>query len=264
MANLDDPVRLSRFQGQVVDSSRDPVLDECVREAAEQAAAPIALVSFVMGQVQYFRAGCGLPPELELSRATSRCHSYCQFVVRSEKPVVIQDIWAAPEMPQALAQTYGIRAYLGVPVSCDSQIVGTLCVADVKPRDWGDSVIAALLPLSERVTARLNELAAMGGAGATAVVGTPAEARLLAESVTTVAQIIERALAEVGPMVRLAGGLGNGTLDAAAFARGTTALKEAVQLYYDLVGAAREVSDTGERLTRSLEVQKAAAPAVVS
>ena len=81
----------------------------------------------------------------------------------------------------------------------------------------------------------------------------------MAQSVSTVAQVIERALAEVGPMVRLAGGLGTGTLDAAAFTRGTTALKEAVQLYYDLIGAAREVSDSSERLTMSLDVQSAAA-----
>ena len=260
MANLDDPARLSRFQGQVVDSSPDDVLEECVREAARRAEAPIALVSFVMGQVQYFRAGCGLPPELDLSRATSRCHSYCQFVVRSEKPVVIQDILAAPDMPQALAQTYGIRAYLGVPVSCEGQILGSLCVADVKTRDWGDAVVDALLPLGQRVTARLNELAASRRAR-DAVAGTPAEAVLLAQSVSTVAQVIERALAEVGPMVRLAGGLGTGTLDAAAFTRGTTALTEAVQLYYDLISAAREVSDTSERLTMSLDVQSAAAPA---
>jgi GAF domain-containing protein len=260
MANLDDPARLSRFQGQVVDSSPDDVLDECVREAARRAEAPIALVSFVMGQVQYFRAGCGLPPELDLSRATSRCHSYCQFVVRSEKPVIIRDILAAPDMPQALAQTYGIRAYLGVPVSCEGQILGSLCVADVKTRDWGDAIVDALLPLSQRVTARLDELAAASRLARDAVAGTPAEAVLLAQSVSTVAQVIERALAEVGPMVRLAGGLGTGTLDAAAFTRGTTALKEAVQLYYDLIGAAREVSDTSERLTMSLGAQSAASP----
>lgn len=257
MANLDDPARLSRFQGQVVDVSPDDVLDECVREAAKRAEAPIALVSFVMGQVQYFRAGCGLPPELDLSRATSRCHSYCQFVVTSEKPVIIPDILAAPEMPQALAQTYGIRAYLGVPVSCDGQILGTLCVADVKPRDWGRATVEALQPLSERVTARLNELAAMSRLARDAVSGTAAEAMLLARSVTSVAQVIERALVEVGPMVRLAGGLGAGTLDAAAFARGTTALKEAVNLYHDLVGAAREVSDSSERLALSLDAQRA-------
>jgi GAF domain-containing protein len=259
MANLDDPARLSRFQGKVVDVSPDDVLDECVREAARRAEAPIALVSFVMGQVQYFRAGCGLPPELDLSRATSRCHSYCQFVVRSEKPIVIRDIPAASDMPQALAQTYGIRAYLGVPVWCDGQILGTLCVADVRTRDWGDETIEALLPLAQRVTARLDELAAASRHARDAVAATPADAGELAQSVVIMAQVIERALAEVGPMVRLAGGLGTGALDADAFARGTTALKEAVNLYYDLVGAAREVSDSSDRLTRSLGAQRPAA-----
>src|SRR4051794_35792390 len=101
MANLDDPVRLSRFQGPVVAATADEVLEECVREASRIAEAPIALVTLVMGHVQYFRAGCNLPPELELSRATSRCHSYCQFVVTSEKPLVVPDVTMRPDLPQA-------------------------------------------------------------------------------------------------------------------------------------------------------------------
>src|SRR5437868_6457041 len=123
MANLDAPERLSRFRGDVVASNPDEILQECVGEASRRLEAPIALVSFVMGHVQYFRAATGLPPELDLSRATARCHSYCQFVVMSEKPLAISDIFARPDMPQAIAQTYGVRAYIGVPLFCQGQLL---------------------------------------------------------------------------------------------------------------------------------------------
>jgi len=255
MANLDDPRRLSCFQGEVISTSGDAQLDDYVRKAAELAEAPIALVTFVMGHVQYFRAATGLPPELELSRATSRCHSYCQFVVTTEKPFAVSDILAHPELPQALAENYGIRAYLGVPVWCEGQLVGTLCVADGRVREWSEATVEKLMLLSRRVSVRLDELAVLNELGPDAVTGTAAEARLLAATVFTVSQVLERALAEVGPLVRLATALGSGDLPMDAFARGANALKESVELYHDLVGAAREVSQTGERLTLSLDTK---------
>jgi GAF domain-containing protein len=249
MAKLDSPERLSRFRGEIVSNTKDDVLEDCVQEASRRTEAPIALVSFVMGHVQYFRAGCNLPPEIDLSRATARCHSYCQFVVTSEKPLAIGDIFARPDMPQMLAQTYGIRAYLGVPIRCEGQLLGTLCVVDVKTREWTDGDVEQLAAVAERVTQRLDELARLGQPAAAPEA---TEMRLLAHSVAEGARIIERALAEVGPMVRLAGGLGLGTLPPDAFVRGATALKEATDLYFELVDAARGVGDTGERLSQAL------------
>jgi GAF domain-containing protein len=250
MANLDAPERLSRFRGEVVAINPDEILEECVREASRQLEAPIALVSFVMGHVQFFRAATGLPPELELSRATARCHSYCQFVVKSEKPLAITDILARTDMPQAIAQTYGVRSYLGVPVFCGGQLLGTLCVVDAKTRDWSDAEIARLTTIATRVSDRLEELARRS-----LPEQRPAEAiemRILAQSVADGARVLERALAEVGPMVRLAGGLGTGTLPAEAFLRGATALREATELYFELVEAARDVSGMGEQLTTAM------------
>jgi GAF domain-containing protein len=250
MANLDAPERLSCFRGDLVATAPDDILEECVREASRRLEAPIALVSFVMGHVQYFRAATGLPPEIDLSRATARCHSYCQFVVMSEKPLAINDIFARPELPQTIAQTYGVRAYLGVPVLCEGQLLGTLCVVDVKTREWSEANIAELTSIATRVTRRLDELSrrrSLEPKPTDAI-----EARILAQSVADGARVIERALAEVGPMVRLAGGLGVGTLPADAFLRGATALREATDLYFELVEAARQVSGTGEQLSETL------------
>jgi GAF domain-containing protein len=248
MAKLDAPERLSQFRGDLVALTPDETLDECVREAARISEAPIALISFVMGHVQYFRSAVGLPPEIDLSRATARCHSYCQFVVTTEQPLAIEDILARSDMPQMLAHTYGIRAYLGVPVTCAGQLLGTLCVVDVKPRAWSQALIAELSSLAARVTARLEELAAHGRAEADA----PGELRILAHSVAEGARVIERALAEVGPMVRLAGGLGLDQLPPDAFVRGATALREATELYHELLAAAAQVSGLGERLSVAL------------
>jgi GAF domain-containing protein len=251
MAKLDAPERLSRFRGELVSLNPDDVLDDCVRAAGRLAETPIALVSFVMGHVQYFRSAVGLPPEIDLSRATARCHSYCQHVVTSEQPLAIEDIRARGDLPQMLARVYGVRAYLGVPVRSDGQVLGTLCVVDVKPRKWSYAAVTELSELAARVSRRLDQLATQGQGDAEAAPSS--ELHLLARSVSEGARVIERALAEVGPMVRLAGGLGLDELPSDAFVRGATALREATELYRDLVDAARSVSWLGEQLTAAVQ-----------
>lgn len=88
MAELDDPKRLAEFTVSILQLDADGVLEDCVKQAAARADAPLALVTFVMSKIQLFRAAVGLPPELEASRATSRCDSFCQFVVKNEGPFV--------------------------------------------------------------------------------------------------------------------------------------------------------------------------------
>src|SRR5207247_4951583 len=99
-----------------------------------------------------------------------------------------------------------------------------------------------------------------GRIGSAPETGTLAEAKELAQSVVTGASVIERALAEVGPMVRLAGGMGVGALPPEAFQRGAAALREAMELYFELVSAARDVSEMGQRLAGSLATQPLAHP----
>ncbi len=251
MAGLDDPKRLEPFRGSVVDLTNDEVLESCVAQACELAGAPIGLVSYVMAHVQFFRTGRNLPPELEVSRATARCHSYCQFVVQSESPLVLNDITARPDMPQTISQAYGIHAYCGVPVYCEGQLLGSLCVVDPNVREWGDELITQLTPLAARVSARLDELAAADRQRAETA--RRVEPEKLAETAAFGARAIERALAEVGPMVRLAGAMGTDALPPEAFIRGATALQQAVALYKELVFAARDVSEASEVLVESFE-----------
>ncbi len=158
MAQLDDPHRLDRIGPHLTTAVPDEVLNECVREAARQAGMPMALVSIIMGHIQYFRASVGLPPDLELSRATSRSCSFCQFVVINEGPLVISDAAWDQRIPQDLVERYGIRAYVGVPLSDDGHVVGSLCALDVHPRSIDGYIVQALEGLARRVSSRLEVL----------------------------------------------------------------------------------------------------------
>jgi hypothetical protein len=251
MAALDDPKRLDHFHGAIMDEAPDDILTECVAEAARLADAPVAAITFVMGHIQYFRAAVGLPKDLALSRATSRCDSFCQFVVRDEKPFIVLDAPSDPRVPKALVDAYGIGAYLGVPVFVDHQVIGSFCVIDVKARDWGDPLAGELASLSARVTRRLGEIAekdpVRAGEGH-AVTG--ADVAGIASQLAQEARAFERALIEVGPLIRLANGVMHGELELDVFARGARALHEASELFDDMLGAAHDIAGKSERLQR--------------
>jgi GAF domain-containing protein len=246
MSHLDDPKRLAQFKGSILGLDADGVLDECVKQAAERAGAPIALVTFVMSKIQLFRAAVGLPPELETSRATSRCDSFCQFVVTSEKPFVVIDAANDTRVPQNLVRLYGIAAYLGVPISVGGEVLGSLCVADGQPREWPSTAVDELTKLAARVSARLEQLS-----GASRTADSPADAASLSADVMLMAGVVERSLVEVGPMVRLAKGMAQG-MSPEALTRAAGVLAEASTFYDEMLAAVAELRSNAARLQRAV------------
>ncbi len=159
LSPLDDHSRLNTFDGRLLDRTPDPELQQLVRRGAEVSGFPISLVSLVVDKIQFFRAQVGLPPELEASRATDRCTSFCQFVVASSRPLIIEDATYEPALPTDLVQRYGIRAYVGFPVRVEGKVMGSFCVIDVKPGRLDPEQIEQLSRLAEAAAARLEALA---------------------------------------------------------------------------------------------------------
>lgn len=158
MPELNSPDRLDAFDAELISTTPDDVLQSCVQQASASADTPIALVSLVMRRVQFFRAQIGLPPDLEQSRATSRQSSFCQFVVQGEQPFIVSDAPTDERVPKELVQVYGIGSYLGIPLHYQGEVIGSLCVIDVKPRQFDPLLIDTLKALAGRVVARLATL----------------------------------------------------------------------------------------------------------
>lgn len=159
LSSLDDRTRLNTFDGRLLDRTPDPELERLVHRAAEVSGFPIALVSLVTEQIQFFRAQVGLPPDLEASRATDRCTSFCQYVVAGDEPLRIEDATQEPALPTELVVRYGIRAYVGFPVRVAGKTVGSFCVIDVKPRRLEPAQLEELSKLAQAASARLESLA---------------------------------------------------------------------------------------------------------
>jgi hypothetical protein len=204
-----DDSRLDAFGGSLLDSDVDDALQQLVEQAASEVHTPIALVSLVLSRTQFFRAHRGLPAELAVAQATDRDLSFCQFVVRDGTPFEVTDAVADSRVPQGLVDRYGIRAYLGMPVTADGEVVGSLCVIDTASRPFSDIERAALVALSDRVSERLSELAHSVGSQpsdleVSALTPAFAEVRNLMVPLTSGVRLAQVLSAELAPVARLA------------------------------------------------------------
>jgi len=246
MAELDDLRRLAEFHPSIVTLEPDGVLQDCVRGAAERAETRMAAVTFVMRRMLLFRSAIGLPPELEATRGAARNQSFCQFVVTTEAPFVVTDARNDPRSPRRFVETYGVGAYLGVPVVVGGHILGALCVTDLTPRRWTPAHLTELRALALRVSGRLEALAALNSAVDEMTLVPPG---LLASRASILAQTVQRSLAEIGPLVRL--GLDAGRVPAEGLRRAVRVLEEAGGAYEEMMSAVAELRVAAKQVEES-------------
>lgn len=152
--------RLLVLTGEALSRAPDEELQKIVAEVSSALDMPTALVSLVLTRTQYFRAQVGLPPDLANVAATDRDVSFCQFVVRDEAPLVVEDAKDDPKFPQLLVKEFGVRSYVGAPLHVGGAVVGSLCAMDSRPRTYTADDVARIQAFAERASRRLDQLAA--------------------------------------------------------------------------------------------------------
>ena len=164
-----DPDRIAALDAlAVLDTPAEEGFDDVVRLAARLCLAPVALVSLVGRDRQWFKARIGFPPcETDLER------SVCKFVLDEPDLLVIPDLTADPrtrDNPLVTGEPR-IRFYAGAPLRrAGGQIVGSLCVIDTVPRPQGLIPEQAddLRALARQVVAQLELRAALRDSAAAA------------------------------------------------------------------------------------------------
>ena len=122
----------------LMDSAPEERFDRLTRLVSACLATPVALVSLVDTQRQFFKSAFGLPEPWNSQRETPLSHSFCQHVVHQAAPLVVDDALNHPLVADNLAiPDLGVQAYLGMPLlSADGAVLGSLCAIDSKPRHW--------------------------------------------------------------------------------------------------------------------------------
>lgn len=154
----DSNERFALFTKELLAETNDSELQKIVKKAAEELNSPIALVSLVLDQVQFFKAHIGLPPVLASARGTHRDVSFCQFVVKDGETFEVNDAASDPRIPQHVVKEYNIQSYLGVPIMVEENVMGSLCVLDTKKRGFSKEEHTSLKRLANLVNERLEAI----------------------------------------------------------------------------------------------------------
>lgn len=156
----------------LLDAPADERFDRLTRLARRLLAVPLAAVSLLDADRQFFLSAQGLPDSLADLRETPLSHSFCRAVVETGQPLAVADAREdARVRGHPAIEGFGIVAYLAMPLALpDGCTVGALCVVDQAPRRWTEEDRGALADLAGAVMTelaaglRLRELDAAGAA----------------------------------------------------------------------------------------------------
>ena len=142
------------YQINILDTLPEKAFDDVAQLAASICEAPIALVTFVGSERQWFKANIGLD-----FNETSRSISFCTHAILEPDDVfVVPDALADGRFATNPLVTNAphIRFYAGAPlVTEDGFALGALCVMDHQPRQLTDAQLEALRVLRRGIVAEL-------------------------------------------------------------------------------------------------------------
>jgi GAF domain-containing protein len=158
-AYVREPRRLAAVRATgLVDGPADAGLETLARLCAKLLDVPVALISLVEADRQFFAASCGLPQPWAGERQTRLSHSFCQHVVVSQQPFVVTDAREHPLVRDSLAiRDLGVIAYAGIPLTTpDDEVLGSFCAIDSKPRVWTKADLDVLRDFAQSAVAYID------------------------------------------------------------------------------------------------------------
>ena len=153
------PERLRELhRSLLLDSPPEESFDRLTRLTSTVLNVPVALVSLVDSDRQFFKSCLGLPQPWAAQRQTPLSHSFCKHVVESRRPLVVSDAREHPLLQNNPAiRDLGIIAYVGAPlISPNGHVLGTLCAIDHQPRHWTTEQVEILCNLAGSVLSEIE------------------------------------------------------------------------------------------------------------
>jgi GAF domain-containing protein len=145
----------------ILDTEREERFDRITRLAAAAFNVPVALISLIDRERQWIKSSAGVDVT-----ETARDEAFCSHVVTDRQPMLVQDARQDPRFAENPLVTGGpkVRFYAGYPLFMDDgSCVGTICLVDNKPRDFGDQGLALLGDMAQLAKKELEKPA--GGDG---------------------------------------------------------------------------------------------------
>jgi GAF domain-containing protein len=139
---------------EILDTKEERVFDGLTSLAAYICKTPVALISLIDSDRQWFKARHNLS-ETETSRDLSFCaHAILQNETFTVPDATLDERFA--DNPFVTAEN-GVRFYAGAPVTTtEGYKLGTVCVVDQVPRELSAGQLAALKELSFQVASQIE------------------------------------------------------------------------------------------------------------
>ncbi|WP_216839390.1 sensor histidine kinase, partial [Caulobacter sp. S45] len=138
----------------VMDTPPEGPFDDIVRIAAQICGTPMALISLVDGERQWFKSALGVE-----ARETPREIAFCAHAIQQKGLFTVADATRDPRFAENPLVTGdpGLRFYAGSPLETPEGLpLGTLCVLDRTPRELSPAQQSALDALGRQVMAQLE------------------------------------------------------------------------------------------------------------
>lgn len=142
----------------ILDSPPEAAFERLTQLVTRLLQVPVALVSLVDEHRQFFKSAVGLQEPWASSRETPLSHSFCQHVVETDQPLIVDNasshplVWDNPGI-----RDLNIYAYLGIPLTTsDGMVLGALCAIDTGPRKWSTEDFELLTDLAASVVTELE------------------------------------------------------------------------------------------------------------
>lgn len=152
----DERARLRALEAYaLLDSPPERNLDDLVALTARILGTPIALVTLLGAERQWFKARFGLEVE-----HIPRAHAFCAHtILEPDGCLVVEDATQDPRFADSALVTgeLELRFYAGVPLLTEAgHAIGTLCVLDTAPRRITADQIASLQDIARAVITTLD------------------------------------------------------------------------------------------------------------
>jgi phosphoribosyl 1,2-cyclic phosphodiesterase len=150
----DEEMRLDALHSLgILDTPPEERFDRITRLATSLFNVPMALVSFVDRERQWFKSAQGIDVA-----ATSREESFCAHAVNSREILVVPDAFQDARFSDNPLVTHNprIRFYAGSPIFASGHCVGTLCVMDNRPHQFDAGAMELLRDLASLVETELQ------------------------------------------------------------------------------------------------------------
>ncbi|MGI8509954.1 MAG: putative bifunctional diguanylate cyclase/phosphodiesterase, partial [Gemmatimonadaceae bacterium] len=161
-----DPLRLDALRRTaLLGTGAEPAFDRLTRLATRLLGVPVALVSLVDTDRQFFKSCIGLPEPWASERQTPLSHSFSHHTVAAGAPFIVNDAREHPLVRDNLAiPDLGVIAYAGIPlVTTDGHTLGSFCAIDSVPHHWTNEEIALLSDLAAAANSEIQLRLAIAG-----------------------------------------------------------------------------------------------------